>query len=354
VLARRRDYVRRWFGEEDRALFALLVLLTLGAAVLMYVVLDVTAAALMVPLLLTDMVLTPRRIPAFVAFLLAVLVLETALELDEGLPAYRWIAAAVVVVMAGVVLLVGSRRNRLGVGGLAGEAMLLDLQDRINRQGEIPPLPQGWYVDAATRSAGGTSFAGDFMVAHRQRDRSSLSLAVVDVSGKGVDAGTRALLLSGALGALLGAVRPEEFLGAANDFLLRQEWGEGFATAVHLELDLATGGYELRSAGHPPAIQFRAGSGTWTLHESHGPALGLLAEPEFPVSRGSLGSGDALLLYTDGLVERPRRDISLGIDRLIGEGERLVGTGFRDAAGGLVARLGAPTDDCALLVLQRN
>ena len=42
---------------------------------------------------------------------------------------------------------------------------------------------------------------------------------------------------------------------AANDYLLRQEWEEGFATAVHLSLDLATGRFEVRTAGHPPAVQ---------------------------------------------------------------------------------------------------
>ena len=54
------------------------------------------------------------------------------------------------------------------------------------------------------------------------------------MSGKGVDAGTRALLLSGAFGGLLGALPSEEFLAASNDYLLRQGWDEGFATAVHV------------------------------------------------------------------------------------------------------------------------
>ena len=64
-------------------------------------------------------------------------------------------------------------------------------------------------------------------------------MVVVDVSGKGEGAGTRALLLSGAFGGLLGALPPGEFLPAANDYLLRQDWDEGFATAVHLSLDVA-------------------------------------------------------------------------------------------------------------------
>ena len=100
--------------------------------------------------------------------------------------------------------------------------------------------------------AGGGPFAGDFVVSALRDDGRRLELALVDVSGKGVDAGTRALLLSGALGGLLGSVRPDGFLPAANRYLDRQEWDEGFATAVHLVLDLVDGQL-LGRVGRPPA-----------------------------------------------------------------------------------------------------
>ncbi len=126
---------------------------------------------------------------------------------------------------------------------------------------------------------------------------------MVDVSGKGVDAGTRALLLSGAFGGLLGAVEPARFLPAANDYLLRQRWSEGFATAVHLVVDFGTGHYVLESAGHPPAAHFVSGSGTWNVIAGEGMVLGVLPESRYPPVRGVLNVGDAMLLYTDGLVE---------------------------------------------------
>jgi serine phosphatase RsbU (regulator of sigma subunit) len=307
----------------------------------------------MVPLLLSEVLLSPRRAPAFVGFLLATLTVETLLEFPDGIPARRWVTVLIVLVMSVVVLITQWRRARLGVRGLKGDSMLLDLKERISRNGEIPRLPIGWGVDFATRSAGGTSFAGDFMVAHR--DEARLVLVLVDVSGKGVDAGTRSLLLSGAFGGLLGAVPPEDFLPRANEFLNRQAWDEGFATAIHVCLDLATGSYEIRVAGHPPAIQFLAGSGLWHVHdEVHGPILGVTTSPEFPAMVGHLGTGDALMLYTDGLVERPTRDIWRGIDKLIGEGERFVRHRFEGAAKELVDKLGASDDDCALIILQRQ
>jgi hypothetical protein len=345
--------------ENDRNAFAVLAALTLAAAGLMLGYRSAfTATVLMVPLLLTDLLLPPRRIPAFVGFFFVVLCVETALEFradEDGIPLRRWVAVAIALLMAAVLVAVSLRRNRLGVAGLLGDEMLLDLQDRINRQGIVPALPSGWSIDVATRAAGGTSFAGDFMVVHRSETTNELSLVLVDVSGKGVDAGTRSLLLSGAFGGLLGALPPSEFLPAANDFLLRQRWEEGFATAVQVSVDLETGDYELVSAGHPPAIQLLAGAGRWQVQDAaEGPILGLVPKADFRPVRGQMGSGDALLLYTDGLVERPRRDIGLGIDKLVGEAERLVRHGFEDCAQGLVAKLGATGDDCALAVLYRR
>ena len=87
------------------------------------------------------------------------------------------------------------------------------------------------------RSAGGTRFAGDFFVVG-DVETGRLDVSVVDVSGKGDRAGTRALLLAGAMGGLVTAVEPGEFLPAANAYLINHPWQDGFATAVHLSLDL--------------------------------------------------------------------------------------------------------------------
>ncbi len=144
---------------------------------------------------------------------------------------------------------------------------------------------------------------------------------MVDVSGKGEEAGTRALLLSGAFGGLLGALPADRFLPAANDYLLRQDWAEGFATAIHLSLDLDDGSFEVRTAGHPPAALRQAGTGRWSVLPSEGPILGLMNGRGLPGrGAGRLVRHDALLLYTDGMVEEPRRDIDLGIDRMLGRG----------------------------------
>ena len=304
---------------------------------------------LVVPLVVASLVLGPRQLPWFVLFVLLVLAVVTPSQ-DIN----RRIVVGVIVIfgLGFLVLLSSLRRSRLGVAGMQGEMMFVDLRDRILRQGGIPDLPDGWYAASELRSAGGTPFAGDFVVASRVAGR--LEVAVVDVSGKGQGAGTRALLLCGAIGGLLSALPPSEFLAGANNFLLQQDWDEGFATAIHLSLDLETGHFDIRSAGHPPAAVRHAGSGRWEVVESEGPILGLLDGAEFPATSGQMRRGDALLLYTDGMVETRTRDISLGIDRMLGQAERLLRGEFEGGATRLVEALGSRNDDRALLLVHRR
>jgi serine phosphatase RsbU (regulator of sigma subunit) len=233
--------------------------------------------------------------------------------------------------------------------------MLLELRDQLRTQGEMPELPRGWSADIVQRSAGGSTFGGDFVVSTLTDHGKLLEIALVDVSGKGLDAGTRALLLSGALGGLLGAVAPERFLASANDYVLRQAWDEGFATAIHITIDLESGHYRLTNAGHPPAVHYAGGSGRWQVIDQEGMVLGIAPDAAFSVAEGQLARFDALLLYTDGLVEVPGRDLALGIDRLVGAVEGLIPRGFEGGAE-LLIETTAPnaSDDRAVVLLWRD
>ncbi len=349
---RGRDLRQRFLRAGWSAELIALVAVTLFVAVWILAFPSVVPLiALVLPLVVGSLVLGPRQLPWFVVFVLLVLAITVTQQTD--MTPRTAMAIAIIFAIGFIVLLSSFRRSRLGVGGLRGESMLVDLRDRILKQGRIPVLPRDWHVVWELRSAGGTAFAGDFVVASRSgNDR--LELVVVDVSGKGEEAGTRALLLSGAFGGLMGALPPAEFLGAANAYLIRQDWPEGFATAIHVSLDLFTGDYEVRSAGHPPAAVHDAGAGTWGLLESGGPLLGLIEDAEYPVVRGHLRRGDAVLLYTDGLVETRQRDISDGIDHLLGQADRVLRGDFENGAARLIDAVDVPGDDRALLVVHRR
>jgi hypothetical protein len=346
-----RRFARRGAYQDTKVLVALVVL---GLAILVGVVVfpsDIPITSLMVPLLLGSLLLNPRHLPWFVIFLFALLLI--CLTRQANPTARTYASVGIQVLMCLIVLGASLRRSRLGVAGSMGESMFVDLRDRILQQQGVPKLPAGWHIESALRSAGGTPFAGDFVVSTRSVS-GRFELAVVDVSGKGDDAGTRALLLSGAFGGLLGALPPERFLPAANDYLLRQDWEEGFATAIHLSLDLSDGSFEVRTAGHPPAALRQAGTGRWTVLPTEGPILGLMPDAVFTAVHGRIAHHDALLLYTDGMVEEPRRDIDMGIDRMLGEAEHLLRGSFEGAARRLVDALGSRDDDRAMVVVSRS
>jgi hypothetical protein len=63
-----------------------------------------------------------------------------------------------------------------------------------------------------------------------------------------------------------------------------------------------------------------------------------------------------LMLYTDGLVEVPGRDIDVGIDRLLGEADQLVTSGFSGGATRLMRAMqvgSGATDDRGLVLIWR-
>lgn len=283
------------------------------------------------------------------------LVITASMAFMYQQPGVRGNGPVILLVVAGAIVLWFARsRARLGVQGTRGDSMLVDLRDRLRAQGEMPALPDGWAAEIVLRSAGGSSFSGDFLVSSRHDD--VLEVALVDVSGKGVDAGSRALLLSGAFGGLLGSTAPDVFLASVNSYLLRQNWDEGFATMAYAVIDLSTGGYRLSTAGHPPCVHYQAGSGQWRLRESGGgPLLGVFADADFAAESGRLERGDALLMFTDGLIETPGQDIAVGIDKLLGQAERLIAKGFEEGARTLLDRVAAThNDDRAVLLIWRT
>lgn len=311
---------------------------------------NVSPGVMILPILAGGLLLWPRAL----LILFGIVTVMVAYDwLNDRKPGLGIIATIVLTALFAAVL--ARTRAKLGMQGLRGDQMLIELRDRIRAQGKMPELPDGWRAISVLRPAGGSSFGGDFLVS--ASDGKVLELALVDVAGKGLEAGTRALMLSGAFGGLLGSVPHAEYLPACNAYLQRGGPPEGFVTAVHLTLDLITGDYMISSAGHPPAAHFEAGSGRWRLTTARGIVLGVVPELRSVPEHGSLRPGDALMLYTDGLVEVPGRDIDAGIDLLLGEADRLIASGFSQGAAQLVQTMqggGPNSDDCALALIWRS
>lgn len=263
------------------------------------------------------------------------------------------VTAVVTTGIAVALLLYQSSRRRSGLPGSLGEGMLADLRDRLQAQGKVPPLPPGWHSQSAMLAAHGAGYGGDFLVADLSDDGRRLEMILVDVCGKGVDAASEALQFAGALGGLIHALPPVQLMRAANGFLLRQFPAESFATAVHVLVDLEEGVYSIVSAGHPPALRRVQPAGEWVVDNARGTALGVTTRPEFHSSHGRLAAGEALLFYTDGVVESRSADIDEGIAWLRATARDAVASGLEGAARRIVRQVPRGDDDRAVLILSR-
>jgi serine phosphatase RsbU (regulator of sigma subunit) len=301
---------------------------------------------------LSSLALRLRRLLMLLA--VAALCLGVAL-MQEGQPGRLSTSGLAMALVAALVAVAQARRrDRLGLRQLSAETVLGLIRDRALVQALPPTVPAGWLVEIQQRPADGAALSGDF-VANRLVTRGSsqvLHLAVIDVAGCGIAAGPRALLLSGAVGGLLGSVPAEQFLAATNDYLARQQWSVGLASAIYVELDLGSGEYGIRVAGHPPALHFRpTQSPPWRTSPAAGTVLGVLPALTGVLDRDVLQPGEALFLYTDGVVEDRASGLDAGTRRLMDGVEALAGAAPGGLARALIDRVPERADDDRTLVL---
>ncbi len=354
-----REKAQAWrHGTQRGQFFAMAAVAVITVVVLVISVVNYSVAPVamyVIPLLLGGIALrfTPLLIlTGFVAACAAVTV--THETLNNGWLAPR-LSNLVMLVLVAAIILYSASRYQSGLPGPLGEAMLVELNNRLQMQGVVPPLPAGWRSQSSVLSAGGAKFAGDFLVANLSDDQTQLEMVLVDVCGKGVGAGTQSLQFAGALGGLIGSLPPLGLFSAANDFLLRQQWDEGFATAVHVLVHLDTGKFSIINAGHPPALRWVDGQSQWQVDGARGTALGVLERPDFHRTTGLIEPGDALMFYTDGVVESRSRDFRNGIDWLRATaGGVVMADGFPNAARQILAHVSTGDDDRAVLILDRE
>lgn len=230
--------------------------------------------------------------------------------------------------------------------------MMLDLVEHLKMISSPPDYGARWQVEVALAVADGAPIGGDFIVFDAPGDVDRLQAVVVDASGKGADAATRSVMLAGAIAGLLGEVPSDVLLPAINRHMLRLGWEEHFATAAHIDVDLNTGDFRIGVAGHPAVARLHAGSGKWELLRATGPALGLIVGASWSQHQGRLAPGDTIVVVTDGVIEMPGEDLDMGLDRLLGQAEYLVLSGFVDGAARLLnTRRDAGRDDAQVLVV---
>ena len=214
------------------------------------------------------------------------------------------------------------------------------------------PQIEGLQISARYLPAGhGEAVGGDWYDAVELKD-GRVALVVGDVVGHGLRA-------AAAMGQLRNAFRayalvessPAEVMSRVNRLTIRSG-DEIIATALLLMLDRETGELTYASAGHPPPLVLGR-AGPRFLEDGRSVPVGATDAAVFREGMALLEPGAALLLYTDGLVER--RDSPLGsrLDELA-EVAAPAALGLDELCDRVLARLlgeGERADDVALIAV---
>ncbi len=226
-----------------------------------------------------------------------------------------------------------------------------------------PPAPPGWGI--ACHRIPATDLAGDYHDVFALGD-GRWALILGDVTGHGISAALAMAMAKATVDYqyLTGWTVPSQVMDQLNRLFYRElKPRQKFMTLTYVALDPDTGEFLAENAGHPYPLIYRAQ--TRTVVELPLPSMPLGARKirKAAPQVGLLGPGDALLLYSDGMVECPDplgqpftypRFYAL-FERLMREGRSLT-----DALAAMEAALrdhqgpGPFPDDVTLLLIRRD
>jgi serine phosphatase RsbU (regulator of sigma subunit) len=164
---------------------------------------------------------------------------------------------------------------------------------------ENPPLP-GFEIGARCLPA--SAVGGDFYD-WQQLPGGILSLTVGDVMGKGMSAALLMATVRAVIRAMVSQHGPADAVQHTASSLDSDLARSGsFVTLFHAQLNTATGELRYVDAGHGQVLLRRAGGGIAPL-QPWGLPLGVLSTERYNEGVVTIGPGDQLVIYSDGLSE---------------------------------------------------
>ena len=207
------------------------------------------------------------------------------------------------------------------------------------------------YESAAQVEVGGDVF--DFLELPDGR----LALVLGDVTGHGIDAAADMAMAKFVFRSLARRhPEPPDFLARANDVVVEEVAVGAFITMAYLTAD-AHGLIACASAGHPRPRLVRNGGAVEEL-ACGGLALGIAEDQTYGEVRFELQPGEAVVVYTDGLVEARRDGELYGVARLDAALMAAGPAGAQQLADAVIADCrafsdGELADDGAIVVIRR-
>jgi CheY-like chemotaxis protein len=202
------------------------------------------------------------------------------------------------------------------------------------------------YVPASEQA----EIGGDFYELCEVNQR--LVVAVGDVAGHSLHAATVMAELRHATRAYLAEGHPPEVVLDQLNQLLLTLIPDEMATICLMDIEPASGAVRLANAGHPPPLLLTSGGTSYLTQRS--PLLGLRG-PATSRATFTLAPGDALVLYTDGLIERRQQSLDEGL-RTLAAAAATVEDDLERFCDRLLTDVGPaePDDDIAVVVLRRQ
>jgi serine phosphatase RsbU (regulator of sigma subunit)/anti-sigma regulatory factor (Ser/Thr protein kinase) len=215
------------------------------------------------------------------------------------------------------VLQLAADRAALAIDGarLAEQRAVTEIMQRTLLPDALPEVP-GLRFSAKYLPAGpGVRIGGDWYDV-LQLSNGRIALVIGDVVGRGVLAASVMAEIRTALRAYLTEGHElGRVMSLLNDLLVSMGRHRS-ATVAILELDLERDELQAVSAGHLPALLTTPDGRADFLEQLQGMPLGISMGQEYVPQTYEFPVGSALLLYTDGLVERRGESIEEGLERL--------------------------------------
>jgi serine phosphatase RsbU (regulator of sigma subunit) len=207
------------------------------------------------------------------------------------------------------------------------------------------------YESSARLEVGGDVY--DFLALDERR----LAVVLGDVTGHGVDAAADMAMAKYVFRSLVREhPQPGDLLAAANGVVGGEIALGKFITMAVVLFDGATGHLQCAAAGHPPPRLVRADLVEGL--DAGGVALGISPGERYEEVSATLAPGDAVVLYTDGVIEARCGTELYGVERLDKVLAANAGASAEQLADAVLADCrafgrGELQDDCAVVVVRR-